>query len=98
MVETAINQMNDRMREKPAVAAPTFPHLFMTQSSQPQPPTPPPLVVPPQVRPQPAEVIVDSKVLDKELSEELKELDMSVEEPEGRVDADQEKNEPPATE
>lgn len=100
LVETAINQMNDRIREKPAApvqaAAPAFPHLFMAQASMPQPP-PPPRV--PQVKP--AEVVVDSKVLDKELSEELKELDVSMEkpeEPEGRVDVDQEKTEPTVSE
>lgn len=99
MVETAINQMNDRIREKPAAPAPapSFPHLFMAQA----PLTQPQHIAPPPVRTQPAEVVVDSKVLDKELSEELKELNVSVEkheEPEGRVDVIQEKSEPTATE
>lgn len=96
LVETAINQMNDRIREKPAETMPSFQHLFI-----PQPQAQSPHIVQPPVRTQPAEVVVDSKVLDKELSEELKELNVSVEkheEPEGRVDVNQEKPEPTATE
>jgi hypothetical protein len=102
MVENAINQMNDRMKEKQVVQGNPFQHLFV-------PPVPQPPMVhpnahvpihPAQAKPQPpivADVVVDTKVLDKELSEELKELDVSVEkhdEPEGRVDVVQDNKEP----
>ena len=100
MVETAINQMNDKLKEKPVVSGNPFQNLFVPQA--PPPPAVHPSVHMPihpvQVRPPPqTEVVVDSKVLDKELSEELKELDASVEkhdEPEGRVDIVPEKQEP----
>jgi len=102
MVENAINQMNDRMKEKPVVQGNPFQHLFVPPV--PQPPMVHPAahapVHPVPVKPQPpvvADVVVDTKVLDKELSEELKELDASVEkhdEPEGRVDVVQEKVDP----
>ena len=95
MVETAINQMNDRIREKPAVAPGNpFQHLFVPQPHAAPVSAPPSIPVPVSVPMQaparmPAEVVVDAKVLDKELSEELKELVESVEKhdgPEGRVD------------
>lgn len=104
MVETAINQMNDKLKEKPTVNP--FQHLFMQQQQQPQAPPPPTVhpsvhmpIHPAPVKPAPpaTEVVVDSRVLDKELLEELKELDASVEkqdEPEGRVDVVPEKQEP----
>lgn len=101
MVETAINQMNDKIKEKPVIPGNPFQNLFVPQ---PPPPTVHPSVHMPihhvPVKPPPpvqTEVVVDSKVLDKELSEELKELDASVEkhdEPEGRVDVVPEKQEP----
>lgn len=98
MVETAINQMNDKIKEKPVVP---FQNLFVPQA--PPPPTVHPSVhvpihpVPVKPPPPQTEVVVDSKVLDNELLEELKELDASVEkqdEPEGRVDVVPEKQEP----
>lgn len=93
MVEQAINQMNERIRTQPPVEtkpSPSFPpHMFMMrQAPSPQQPVqqqqPPVVVAQQQSTP-----IVDTKVLDKELSEELSELDASVvknDEPEGRVD------------
>ncbi len=101
MVETAINQMNDKLKDKPIVPGNPFQHLFVPQSAPA--PTIHPSVhmpihpVPAKPSPPQAEVVVDSKVLDKELSEELKELDAFVEkqdEPEGRVDVVPEKPEP----
>lgn len=99
MVETAINQMNERIKEKPVVPSNPFQHLFMQQQAAvPQQP-PQPMIHPsvhmpihqvPVNKPSPPVPEVDTKVLDRELSEELKELDVSVEkqqeEPEGRVD------------
>jgi len=106
MVETAINQMNDKIKEKPVVPGNPFQNLFVPQAPpSPLPPTVHPSVhmpihpVPAKPSPPPpqTEVVVDSRVLDKELMEELKELDASVEkhdEPEGRVDVVPEKQEP----
>jgi hypothetical protein len=106
MVETAINQMNDRLKERPVVAEaqnPPYPfqHLFMQQAPMPQQQQPQVMQVPRAAPPtvsQPVEV-VDARVLDKELSEELKELNVMAapsdkqEEPEGRVDVIQETEE-----
>lgn len=103
MVETAINQMNDKIKEKPVVPGNPFQNLFVPQAPSPIPPTVHPSVhmpihpVPAKPSPPQTEVVVDSRVLDKELMEELKELDASVEkhdEPEGRVDVVPEKQEP----
>lgn len=59
------------------------PQLFMQQVPPSSPMKQPPIIIPP---PPPAVVIVDSKVLDTELSEELKELNPTEPEPEGRVE------------
>jgi hypothetical protein len=109
MVETAINQMNDKLKEKSVLPGNPFQHLFA--QAPPIPPIPPqgppvhapihpvPVKATPPPPPPQAEVVVDSRVLDKELTEELKELDASVEkhdEPEGRVDVIPENKEPVA--
>lgn len=86
-VEQALNQMNDRIRQPQPIEV--MRNHFM-QQTHPQPPISAPVPRPSVVTPQQV-AVVDSKVLDKELMEELKELDESVlkpkeEEPEGRVD------------
>jgi len=108
IVEQAINQMNERMKQPPQIEIKNpFQNLFQPahhqppiQVHQPQVIQQPPIQVhQPQVIPQPPiqvkqtpqqqPVVIDARVLDKELSEELKELDAAVdkqEEPEGRVD------------
>jgi len=114
MVENAINQMNDRLKQQPIhqpqpqhplpqvpqVPANPFPHLFMASAHQPQPSHlhSQQKVQQPVVRqPPPSVQVVDVKILEKELMEELQELDASTakkesslveQEKEGRVDVD----------
>lgn len=89
VLEQAIHSLSEKTKQQNMVVPP--PQLFMQQVQPPIVPMPPPptpikqqFIQPPQ---QPQVVVVDTKVLDKELSEELKELDTSTE-PEGRVDTD----------
>jgi hypothetical protein len=80
-VEQALNALSAKQQSLPQ-SQPQPAHVFMRQHEpvmMVQPPLPRP-----QAPPAPAPVVVDAKALDKELTEELKEL--SVEVPEGRVD------------
>lgn len=83
-VEQAIHTLNDRTRQQqqqpPLQPAPA---VFARHHEAFAPMQPPPVRVAPPPAPAPP-VVIDAKTLDKELTEELKEL--SVEVPEGRVD------------
>lgn len=110
IVEQAINQMNERIKQQPPQLEIKnnppfpFPNMFQPQVVHPAQQQPVHIQQPHivhQSQPQPVKVqqpsqVIDAKVLDKELSEELKELDVSVdknEEPEGRIDEIQDKPE-----
>lgn len=82
-IEQAVHSLNEREKTRQVMRQqqPPPPQFFMQQEPvfiQPAQPKPVEIVPP---------VVVDSKILDKELSEELKELAVEIpHEPEGRVD------------
>lgn len=86
LLEQAIHKLNKPPQVQPQVHSPPIFASMDKPSSILFPPVSMPIPVPPP--PPPTPVVVDTKVLDKELTEELKELN-KVEEPEGRVEEKQ---------
>ena len=82
-VEQAIHTLNERTKHQQQAPLQPPPTLFARHHEAFMPPPPPVVHVAPP--PPPPPVVIDAKTLDKELTEELKEL--SVEVSEGRVDA-----------
>lgn len=76
VLEQAVGTLDERTKRNNFQPPQPQPQPFFTQQEL----LPKPMAVAPQQPPQPSVVVVDTKTLDKELSEELKELS------EGRVD------------
>lgn len=87
VLEQAIHNLTEKTNQslpQPQPPSPLFMQAMQPPLQQPKPVSirQPPIIQPP---PPPTVVVVDSKVLDTELSEELKELTTATE-PEGRID------------
>ena len=83
-MEQTIQVLNERIKQQQPSSPPPPAAVYQRQHEMFMPPM---HMVPPPPKPpvKPTPVVIDAKALDKELTEELKEL--SVEVPEGRVDA-----------